>query len=217
MEEGNRRPLGHASELGEAVVCRIVRLKEAHRYRGQRKIRELYRRKHGGEPPINFFCPATPADAHFSDCQGRRFPLSREPMKKVLLASALLLGSLFALKADIHDPPINDFGPTRKLGRAMGNLMFCWSELPGSVSKVNKREGNIAAVSYGLVQGIGGTVFRVGAGVYELVAFPFPTYKASYRPFYKNNTHWIHGGHAEFPEELGFVPHRRYVRSETAY
>jgi len=51
MEEESRRPHGHAGELGEEVVCQIVRLKAAHRHWGPRKIRELYRRKHGGELP----------------------------------------------------------------------------------------------------------------------------------------------------------------------
>jgi transposase InsO family protein len=51
MEEESRRPQGHSAELGEEVVCRIVRFKAAHRHWGARKIRELYRRKHGGELP----------------------------------------------------------------------------------------------------------------------------------------------------------------------
>lgn len=44
-EEESRKPEGHLMELGEEVICRIVRLKEAHRDWGPRKIRELYRRK----------------------------------------------------------------------------------------------------------------------------------------------------------------------------
>jgi putative transposase len=51
MEEESRRPQSHAAELGEEVVCRIVKLKSAHRHWGARKMRELYRRKHGGELP----------------------------------------------------------------------------------------------------------------------------------------------------------------------
>lgn len=51
MEEESRRPPRHAAELGEEVVCRIVRFKAAHPHWGARKIRELYRRKHGGELP----------------------------------------------------------------------------------------------------------------------------------------------------------------------
>ena len=38
MAEDSRRPHGHAHELREEVVCRIVRLKQAHRHWGPRKI-----------------------------------------------------------------------------------------------------------------------------------------------------------------------------------
>lgn len=50
--ELSRRPHGHAGQLGEDVVCELVRLKQAHRHWGPRKIRELYQRLHrGGEVP----------------------------------------------------------------------------------------------------------------------------------------------------------------------
>jgi len=51
MEEESRRPHGHSEALAEAIVCRIVRLKQAHPHWGPRKIRELYARKHPGVPP----------------------------------------------------------------------------------------------------------------------------------------------------------------------
>lgn len=51
MEEESRRPHGHKESLEEAVVCRIVRLKQAHPHWGPRKIRELYGRKHGRGMP----------------------------------------------------------------------------------------------------------------------------------------------------------------------
>ncbi len=51
LEEESRRPRGHSEALEERVVCEIIRLKNAHRHWGPRKIRELYRRKRGGEPP----------------------------------------------------------------------------------------------------------------------------------------------------------------------
>ncbi|HEU5396112.1 MAG TPA: IS481 family transposase [Verrucomicrobiae bacterium] len=47
MAEQSRRPHGHADQLSEAVVCEIIRLKNAHRHWGPKKIRELYRRRHG--------------------------------------------------------------------------------------------------------------------------------------------------------------------------
>jgi transposase InsO family protein len=47
MAEQSRRPKHPAHELVEAVVCQIVRLKQAHPHWGPRKIRELYLRAHG--------------------------------------------------------------------------------------------------------------------------------------------------------------------------
>lgn len=50
MSEESRRPHAHARELPEAVVCRMVALKNAHPHWGPRKIRELYARAHRSEP-----------------------------------------------------------------------------------------------------------------------------------------------------------------------
>lgn len=47
MEEESRRPRSSPLQLGEEVVCEIVRLKLAHPRWGPRKIRELYLRQHG--------------------------------------------------------------------------------------------------------------------------------------------------------------------------
>src|SRR5260370_41414932 len=47
MAEQSRRPRSHAEQLAEHEVCEIVRLKQAHRYWGPRKLRELYVRAHG--------------------------------------------------------------------------------------------------------------------------------------------------------------------------
>lgn len=52
MEERSRRPQSHANELPEAVVCEIVRLKQAHSFWGPLKIRDLYGRKHAGQREI---------------------------------------------------------------------------------------------------------------------------------------------------------------------
>ena len=47
MAEQSRRPHTHADQLGEVEVCEIIRLKQAHRHWGPRKIRELYLRQQG--------------------------------------------------------------------------------------------------------------------------------------------------------------------------
>lgn len=51
VAEHSRRPRSSPSGLPEAVVCEMIRLKEAHRGWGPRKIRELYARLHGAGAP----------------------------------------------------------------------------------------------------------------------------------------------------------------------
>ena len=50
LADASRRPRGSPSQVPEAVVCELVRLKQGHRSWGPRKIRELYLRLHGGAP-----------------------------------------------------------------------------------------------------------------------------------------------------------------------
>jgi len=123
---------------------------------------------------------------------------------------SLLAASAFA---DIQDPPMNDYGPTRKLGRGVANIAFGATEILQSGSEIDAREGNAAAWSYGVIRGVGRFFFRFGKGVYEVATFPFPTQRGSYRVPYKSNIPWIHGGYEEFPPELGFESRLRYTRS----
>lgn len=55
MAELSRRPKGHARELGEALVCEIVRLKHAHPSWGPRKLRKVYERTHAPVPSESTF------------------------------------------------------------------------------------------------------------------------------------------------------------------
>lgn len=112
---------------------------------------------------------------------------------------------------------MNDMGPTRKLGRAVANILYPVTEIPYTMEEVNETEGNSAAWSYGLVKGIGRTFFREGAGWAELFTFAAPTYKGSYRPFYQSDIPWINGGYQEFPPELGYETKYHYVRSTNHY
>ena len=53
------------------------------------------------------------------------------------------------------------------------------------------------------------TKFNEGQKEYKVVT----TYKGSYRPPYKLDPPWIHGGFEEFPPELGFETRLDYVRT----
>lgn len=136
---------------------------------------------------------------------------------KTLLTLLALAGISSLALADIHDPPMNDYGPTRKLGRGLANILFGVTEFPIAVTEINDREGNAAAWTYGVVRGIGRVFYRLHKGVVEVATHPFPTYKGSYRPNYKMDPPWIHGGFEEFPPELGFESRYRYVRMHAGY
>jgi putative exosortase-associated protein (TIGR04073 family) len=127
---------------------------------------------------------------------------------------SLLLVSLLSATAlaDIQDPPMNDYGPTRKLGRGLANILFGVTELVQNPNEINEREGNTAAWTYGPVKGIGRFFERLHFGFYELLTFPFPTTRSSYRVPYRSNVPWIHGGLEEFPPELGFETRWNYSR-----
>jgi putative exosortase-associated protein (TIGR04073 family) len=129
-----------------------------------------------------------------------------------LFAIALLLCVASFCRADIHDPPSNAHGPTRKLGRGISNLVWGWSEFPTQVAKINQDEGNSAAAGYGVVRGVGRSVFRIGTGLVEILTFPFPIMRGTYYPFLDDETHWIHAGYKEFPPELGNESKYPYVR-----
>lgn len=55
MADQSRRPRSSPESLGEEVVCRIVKLKERHRFWGPRKIREIYLRQVGEAPSESSF------------------------------------------------------------------------------------------------------------------------------------------------------------------
>lgn len=131
-----------------------------------------------------------------------------------LLFTAFLGASAMA---DIQDPPVNDQGPTRKLGRGIANIVWAPAEFFNTVNLINEREGNSAAAGYGIIKGVGRSFYRFGVGFYEVATFPFPTHKGSYRQPYPSNIPWIHGGYEEFPPELGWDSKLSYVGAHTAY
>ena len=138
-------------------------------------------------------------------------------MKKLplILIALLLSGASSLVLADIQAPPQSDQGPTRKLGRGLGNMLYGSTEILESMSDVNYAEGNSAAFSYGLVRGLGRTFARFGYGLFETVTFPFPTQRGTYQPPYNNNIQWLNSGYSEFPPEIGFETKYDYCRQYT--
>ena len=74
---------------------------------------------------------------------------------KTLLALAVIAGFASTGFADIQDPPSNDYGPTRKLGRGLSNFFIAPAEVFVTVTTINTYDGNSAAAGYGVVRGVG--------------------------------------------------------------
>ena len=126
-----------------------------------------------------------------------------------LLTGAVVGSSAFA---DIQDPPSNDYGPTRKLGRGMSNFFIAPAEIPVTIATISTDEGNAAAAGYGVVRGLGRSGARHIAGLLEILLWPVPAYRQSYYPLLPNDIPWIHAGYSEFPPELGNESKYPYVR-----
>jgi putative exosortase-associated protein (TIGR04073 family) len=131
---------------------------------------------------------------------------------KLLLVTLLSACFAAASLADIQDPPAADYGPTRKLGRGLANMVFGWAEIPVTIGKINTEEGNAAAASYGVVKGTGRAFVRFGVGFYEALLWPIPVYNGAYYPVLRSDIPWIHRGYSEFPPELGNESKYPYVR-----
>src|SRR5256886_6247415 len=128
----------------------------------------------------------------------------------IVIASVLgLVGSSFG---DIQDPPSNEYGPTRKLGRGLSNFFVGQSEIFVTVGKINTDEGNSAAFGYGMVRGFGRSWMRHLAGFVEALTAPFPINHGTYYPILPSDIPYIHAGFSEFPPELGNESKYPYVR-----
>ena len=132
-------------------------------------------------------------------------------MKRLIVLGIVCIFSATAI-ADIQDPPSNDYGPTRKLGRGLSNLFLAPAEVFTTVAKVSKDEGNAAAAGYGVVKGFGRSAARHYAGLLEILTWPFPVWRDSYYPLLPSDIPYIHGGFSEFPPELGNESKYPYVR-----
>lgn len=131
----------------------------------------------------------------------------------LLLAAAFTIGSL-AL-ADIQSSPGARWGWSRKLSRALANIAYGVTEYPVTWCKSNQMDGSSAAWTTMVVDGSKRSVVRLGYGVFELVTFPFPAYKGTYRPpFYSKEGIDPYYGYGEFPPQFGISSQATYCRGQ---
>jgi len=133
-----------------------------------------------------------------------------------LTAFAVLISfqSPCGVLADIQDPPVREQGPIRKLGRGVSNMAFGSSEIFNLMDPMNPSFSSSGIFSHGIIYGVGRSLVRFGAGIYEVMTFPLPSYRGGYKPVLPPTTPWVKGGYEEFPPELGFDSRMEYGRNQ---
>ncbi|MGJ8676897.1 MAG: exosortase system-associated protein, TIGR04073 family [Akkermansiaceae bacterium] len=130
-------------------------------------------------------------------------------MKKALIIATALLCTVSGVMADIQASPGSTFTSTRKLGRAVGNILYGFMEIPEQIVRKTDTYGSKAGWSYGAVDGTTRAFKRLGYGFYELFTFHCPTYHGTFKPPYtrcgQDNRIEMnpHDGLSEFPPQLG--------------
>jgi len=74
----------------------------------------------------------------------------------------------------------------KKLGRGIVNIATGWVELPKNIYDTSVETNNpLMGITYGTLKGVGMTVVRTGAGIYDTATFLFPVpqdYQAILKP-----------------------------------
>ena len=96
--------------------------------------------------------------------------------KTVIIIISLMLIGLFSIQSTCFAENM-----LRKLGRGLANVATGAIEIPKAVQETFYEEGPVAAVSWGLMDGVYKFFARTLVGVYEVVTFPIP-FPADYAP-----------------------------------
>jgi putative exosortase-associated protein (TIGR04073 family) len=131
-------------------------------------------------------------------------------MKKLFVITTTFAILTGFVAADIQAPPGSTYTSSRKLGRAISNIVYGFIEIPEQIVRKNEQYGRKAGFTYGAVDGTNRALKRMGYGFYELFTFTCPTYRGTFKPPYErcgedNRIEMnVHDGLSEFPPELGF-------------
>jgi putative exosortase-associated protein (TIGR04073 family) len=140
-------------------------------------------------------------------------------MKKLLVIATTFAALSSVVVADIHAPPGSTYTSSRKLGRALSNIMYGFMEIPEQIVRKQDQYGRKAS-AYGTVDGTNRALRRLGYGFYELFTFTCPTYRGTFKPPYErcgedNRIEMnVHDGLSEFPPELGFETYFSHSRKQ---
>ncbi len=107
------------------------------------------------------------------------------------LAAGVLFGMAAAAYAEEGESSHVD-GMLHKLGRGIANIATCPGELIRTPELVGKKDGYLAAMSVGILQGAWRTVLRGVTGVFEVATF-YAEIPKDYAPLMKPEYVFAHG------------------------
>lgn len=102
----------------------------------------------------------------------------RSCLLSVLLSASVVLASESVCHAE---------DAFNKLGRGVANAFTGWIELPKSVYTKSNEQNAVSGATVGLAEGVGMAIIRTGAGIFDVITFPFPVpekYKPVLEPEY---------------------------------
>ena len=111
--------------------------------------------------------------------------------KSALKGIIVILAVLFTL--NICSTNCYSENALRKLGRGIANIITGWVEIPKNVYDTTQDENIFMGLTIGLAKGLGMSVIRTGAGIYDTVTFPFPVpqdYEPLLEPEYVLGEEW---------------------------
>lgn len=141
-------------------------------------------------------------------------------MKKLTILAVTFLALGGMASADIQAPPGSQYTSSRKLGRAISNILYGFVEIPEQFVNKTKAYGVPAGAGFGVVDGTNRGLRRLGYGFYELFTFTCPTYRGTFKPPYEkcgmDNRIEMDptNGLSEFPPELGFESYFNHSRTQ---
>ena len=109
--------------------------------------------------------------------------------------AALVVGWAAPVRAEESGSSYID-GALRKLGRGIANVATCPAELIRTPALTGRKDGNLAGLTVGIVQGAWRTVARGVTGVFEVVTF-YAEIPKDFAPLMKPEFVWADGNWSE--------------------
>ena len=113
-----------------------------------------------------------------------------------LFAAAMLLGGMASPVFAAEGAPSYTDDALRKLGRGLANIASCPAELIRTSELVGRKDGYVAALSVGLVQGAFRVVARGAVGIFEVATF-YVGIPKGFRPIIQPEFVYAHGDWVE--------------------